>query len=146
MKRHIIPILFLCTLILCACSDTKPQDQAEVTANSDISKPDIDLTKLSSTMVYSEVYNIMQDPANYKGKTIKIRGIYLPVTGTDNAAYPACLIQDATACCQQGIEFVTKDNNYPKEGTSMVVQGKFEAYVDKSDGQTYYHLKDAVLL
>lgn len=36
---------------------------------------DVDLTVLSSTMVYSEVYNMLyNDPAHYLGKTVKARG------------------------------------------------------------------------
>ena len=31
---------------------------------------DVDLTNLSSTMVYSEVYNMMSTPENYIGKTV----------------------------------------------------------------------------
>ena len=45
---------------------------------------DVDLTVLSSTMVYSEVYNMLyNDPAHYLGKTVKARGefsIYQLVT------------------------------------------------------------------
>ena len=37
---------------------------------------DVDLTLLSSTMVFSEVSNILSNPPDYAGKTIKMRGIY----------------------------------------------------------------------
>lgn len=35
---------------------------------------DVDLTTLSSTMVYSEVYNMMYEPDRYLGKRIKMNG------------------------------------------------------------------------
>lgn len=35
---------------------------------------DVDLTKLSSTMVYSEVYNMMNSPKEYVGKTVRMYG------------------------------------------------------------------------
>lgn len=35
-------------------------------------EPDVDLTTLSSTMVYSEVYNMMCEPDRYLGKRIKM--------------------------------------------------------------------------
>lgn len=35
---------------------------------------DVDLTALSSTMVYSEVYNIITNPEDYIGKTVKMHG------------------------------------------------------------------------
>ena len=41
---------------------------------------DIDLTKLSKTMVYSEVYNIMLNPADYVGKTMRMGGEYYSFT------------------------------------------------------------------
>ena len=74
---------------------------------------DVDLTVLSSTMVYSEVYNMLyNDPAHYLGKTVKARGrfsIYQLVTDgvlqPDPVSY-ACIISDATACCAEGMEFV----------------------------------------
>ena len=37
-------------------------------------EPDVDLTTLSSTMVYSEVYNMMCEPDRYLGKRIKMNG------------------------------------------------------------------------
>ena len=74
---------------------------------------DVDLTVLSSTMVYSEVYNMLyNDPAHYLGKTVKARGtfsIYQLVTDgvlqPDPVSY-ACIISDAAACCAEGMEFV----------------------------------------
>ena len=35
---------------------------------------DVDLTKLSSSMVYSEVYNMMNEPEPYEGKMVKMQG------------------------------------------------------------------------
>ena len=40
---------------------------------------DVDLTALSSTMVYSEVYNMMMSPNDYIGKVVKMQGTYLYV-------------------------------------------------------------------
>lgn len=37
---------------------------------------DVDRTKLSSTMVYSEVYNMMVSPNNYTGKIAKRNGAF----------------------------------------------------------------------
>ncbi len=145
MKKGIIFLMVILTLCLSACGQSTKADEKETPDS--INKPDIDLTILSSTMVYSEVSNIMQQPDRYIGKSIKISGIYLPMTGSDGTTqYPACLIQDATACCQQGIEFKTKDGNYPKEGTMMIAQGEFSPYTDAVDGQTYYHLEDTVIV
>ncbi len=70
----------------------------------------VDLTTLSSTMVYAEVYQMMYDPGAYVGKTVKMNGQFFAylIDGMDSYIF-ACIIQDATACCQQGMEFILAD-------------------------------------
>ena len=117
-------------------TDKKGTDNKEV---------DIDLTTMSSTMVYSEVYNIMTNPDDYIGKTIKMTGEYYNYLSADETvAFPACVIADATACCQQGIEFVLEKGDYPEEGTTVTVTGVFKPYIDETDGYTYYHLENSI--
>ena len=116
---------------------------------------DVDLTVLSSTMVYSEVYNMLyNDPAHYLGKTVKARGefsIYQLVTDgvlqPDPVSY-ACIISDAAACCAEGMEFVlegdlTYPDDYPEPGTEITVIGEFQSY--EENGTTWYHLVNARL-
>ena len=93
---------------------------------------DVDLTKLSSTMVYSEVYNMMVSPDNYIGKTVKMNGAfaYYEDPGTKKQ-YFACIIADATACCSQGLEFIltgdhTYPNDYPGLSSVITVTGTFK--------------------
>ena len=50
-------------------SESKPA-ASEPTQSTD--GVDVDLTRLSSTMVYSEVYNMMNAPGDYIGKTINL--------------------------------------------------------------------------
>lgn len=107
---------------------------------------DVDLTKLSSTMVYSEVYNMMSKPEDYVGKTIKIEGTYYASYWKETGKYYHCvLISDATACCQNGIEFVWDDNThiypdeYPSDNTVIELTGVFGLYEEK--GETYCYLK-----
>lgn len=108
---------------------------------------DVDLTALSSTMVYSEVFNMMVSPDKYIGKTIKMRGQFAyyhdDVMDRD---YYACLIQDATACCAQGMEFELAGNyrypeDYPGEGEEMCVVGVFDSY--EENGYAYATLRNA---
>lgn len=111
---------------------------------------DIDLTSLSSTMVYSEVYNMMVSPEKYLGKTVKMDGSF--ALYRDEAAdkyYFACIIADATACCSQGIEFVLTDeysypDDYPEEGGEIRVVGVFDTY--QEGGYTYCTLRNAKLV
>lgn len=117
--------------------------------DSNIIDIDLDLTTMSSTMVYSEVYNIMCYPDEYREKCIKMSGTCSifedVVTGQ---LYYACIIQDATQCCQQGIEFNLQDSyiypdDYPENGEEVTVVGIFETYAE--DGVLYCRLRDAVL-
>ena len=116
---------------------------------------EVDLTVLSSTMVYSEVYNMLyNDPAHYLGKTVKAKGtfsLYQLVTDgvlqPDPVAY-ACIIADATACCAEGMEFVlegdyTYPDDYPELGAEITVIGEFQSY--EESGMTWYHLVNARL-
>ena len=110
---------------------------------------DVDLTQLSSTMVYAEVYNMMIAPDNYVGKTVKMKGMFSTYNDeATNQNYYACIIADATACCSQGIEFVLTDDykypdDYPEEAEDICVIGVFDTY--QQDGITYCTLRDARL-
>ena len=106
---------------------------------------DVDLTQLSSTMVYSEVFNMMMSPDDYVGKIVKMQGTYTVYDG-EIRKYHACLIADATACCAQGIEFqLTQEyqypDDYPKEGELITVIGIFDVY--KEGSYQYYQLSNA---
>lgn len=111
---------------------------------------DVDLTTMSTTMIYSEVYNMLCEPENYEGKIIKMDGTFSVFydEGMGNTYY-SCIIQDATACCSQGLEFVLKDSysypeDYPKEGGEITVAGVFETYMEGED--MYCRLRDAELV
>ena len=104
---------------------------------------DVDLTLLSSTLVYAEVYNMMYYPEDYVGKIIKMKGSFNVYTDTEKGIdYLAVLVADATACCQQGLEFTWKGHkypeDYPKMGTEMTVTGEVELY--EEDGFMYLRI------
>ena len=123
---------------------------AEVSAGGDENDDgvDIDLTKLSSTMVYAEVYSMLSEPRNYIGKTVRMQGDYSFFHDKVNdVMYHACLIKDATACCAQGLEFVLNDDyqypeDYPKPGDEVTIVGQFNFY--NEGDYIYYNLIDAV--
>ncbi len=127
-----------------------PAHKAPEPIKSESVSVDVDLTALSSTMVYSEVLNIMTYPETYVGKTVKMRGIfsYYHDEKTDQY-YFGCIIQDATACCAQGIEFILTDDylfpdDYPTEGEIVTVAGEFDIY--KENGLDYFTLRHSKLL
>ena len=127
--------------------DQSQTDAASVTQPVDAGPVDVDLTKLSSTMVYSEVYNMMSSPENYMGKRVRMKGSFAYAEG-DGRYYFACIIADATACCEQGIEFVLKDerkfpDEYPAKGVEITVVGIFDTY--KEGIYQYCQLIDAIM-
>lgn len=123
----------------------EPFDPDALPADLSSADAEVDLTTLSSTMVYSEVSQMMADPDAYKGKTVKMEGTFAVSEGADRNYY-ACLINDAAACCQNGIEFVWNgDHAYPQEypelGSDITVVGTFDTY--EEDGYLYTQLVDA---
>ena len=127
--------------------DQSRTDASSVTQPVDAGPVDVDLTKLSSTMVYSEVYNMMSSPEGYMGKRVRMKGSFAYAEG-DGRYYFACIIADATACCAQGIEFVLKDerkfpDEYPSEGAEITVVGVFDSYMEGT--YQYCQLIDAIM-
>lgn len=111
---------------------------------------DLDLTQLSSTMVYSEVYTMMYEPSEYIGKSVKMNGAFSVYQNEETGQiYFACIISDATACCSQGIEFelegeYTYPDDYPERGEEITVTGVFETY--EEDGNLFCRLQNAKML
>ena len=108
---------------------------------------DLDLSALSGTVVYSQVYNMVMQPDQYLGQTVRVRGNFSyfqdPVTMKE---YFAVIIADAAACCAQGIEFVWRGehrypDDYPPLETEMTVTGEFGTY--EENGFTYLQLSEA---
>ena len=114
---------------------------------------DVDLTVMGKDMVYATVYDMMAHPDDYVGKVIKAKGVYTAgwFDGTERW-YHYCLIEDAAACCQQGLEFTWDDGNhdlseFPADGTLIEVEGVFEIYKDfEDDPYTYCQLADASMV
>jgi hypothetical protein len=125
-----------------ACS-ARANDTAEKTQEQ-LGDIDIDLTLLSDTMVYGEVFNMTNTPDEYLGKTVKASGLFSSTFyDVTNSYYHYVLIEDAAACCQQGLEFIWDGDHiypddYPDIDTQIEVTGVFSSYEEL--GQTYYYL------
>lgn len=136
-----------------AASSQAPQDEPAPPAQD--TPVDLDLTTLSSTMVYAEVSNLMYDPIPYLGKTVRMQGTFsvehgYTMEGEEDLSlnYFYCVIEDALACCAQGLEFALADppaypDGYPQEGADITVVGTVELYED--NGFRHLRLSDAVL-
>ena len=149
MKRFIciIAVMLMCVSMFGCGSSSGQKSRNEQSAAILSGDVDVDLTVLSSTMVYSEVYNMMSYPENYLGKSVRMRGTFTYEEANDRY-YLACIITDATACCSQGLEFVLKDerkfpDDYPAKGTEITVVGIFDTYTEGT--RLYAQLIDAVM-
>lgn len=97
---------------------------------------DVDLTGLESNIVYAQVFDMVNNPDNYTDKTVKAHGTFAHTTDESGEKdYFAVFIADASACCQQGIEFVWAGDHkypddYPEEGKEITVVGKFGTYTE----------------
>ena len=146
MKRRLL-MLVICAiaLALTACGG-KDEVKAAATAAPD-GPVDLDLTKLSGTVVYSQVYDMMMEPEAYLGQKVKLKGNFSYFQDPDTKQeYFAAVIADATACCAQGIEFVWRgEHSYPRDypplDTEITVTGIFDTY--NEDDYLYVQLKDA---
>ena len=88
---------------------------------------DYDLSSMNANMVYSQVFDMMIEPEIYADKVIKMRGNFAVYDNelTGSKTY-AVVIADATACCQQGIEFQYDfTEKLPQEGSEITVTGKY---------------------
>ena len=104
---------------------------------------DIDLTKMSSTMIYSTVFNIVTTPANFVGKTMRMRGEYTTYPISASETIHACLVRDAAGCCSQGIEFRLTSGKYPSGAGEITVIGTLATF--RLDGKDICYLNDAAL-
>ena len=131
--RKFFAVIFIFTLIM-------SQNLAKAAA------VDIDLTKMSSTMVYSTVFNMVNSPTKFIGKTMRMRGEYTTYhisIDDPTQIIHACLVRDAAGCCSQGLEFILSDGKYPTGASEITVVGTIA--VQKISGKAVCYLKNATL-
>ena len=111
-------------------------------------KVDVDLTKMSGTVVYAMVYQMVTEPMKFKGKRIKMAGVFSSYYDdeTDQRFY-GCVISDALACCSQGLAFELAKprkfpDEYPDEGSKITIKGVFDYRVEE-DGVGFPVIRDA---
>lgn len=149
-KFILIMIIGVMGLSLTACAEKtgSGSDKAQTSTEPQKLIVDEDLTALSSTMVYSTVLNMMTNGKEYDGKLIRMSGLYSEFYDeSTNTVRQGCIIQDATACCAQGIEYVLAEEpadstEIPKDGEEITVVGTFKVIEDEK--YTYCIVEDAV--
>lgn len=120
-------------------TDTQMPESVQESVNAPEASVDVDLSVMDSDMIYATVYQMMSDPEQYVGKTFRIEGkFYVTYDEMTKNQYYYCVIKDATECCAQGLEFVWGDGShiypdeYPTDGTEVVVDGTFELYMENN--------------
>lgn len=122
-----------------------PPGRIETTTTPAPSKVNLDLTKMSATMIYSTIFDMLIMPEDYVERIIKVKGWFETYTNPQTGEmYYAVVVPDATACCQQGLEFVWKGNHaypddFPKPGQDITVTGIYKMI--ENDGVTYTYLE-----
>ena len=112
---------------------------------------DIDLTRFNTTMMYSQLFNMLVEPERYEGKTVRMHGTFSVLEYEENGALYrtfACIVTDASACCAQGMEFSLKDgatypHDYPPNGTGITIRGMYHRH--EKDGYDCIELVDTVI-
>lgn len=154
MKKRILWGLFCVAILFTSCASSKQVDSSTElsgdvvyssleSSKAETDKVDVDLTKLSSIMLYSEVSAIALYPEEYDQKTLRIKGTvwqYRTPFEPDKDCF-GIMVTDATGCCQQGIQFILKEEEYPSIGSEITIQGKLETY--KQGEMSYCRLIEA---
>ncbi|HKL42531.1 MAG TPA: hypothetical protein VJ962_08140 [Clostridia bacterium] len=117
-----------------------------------LDKDFIDLTELNKDMVYAMVYQMMVDPNRFKGKEVKMKGLFTVYYDEKTELnYFTVIIEDALACCTYGIEFILDDSSlvypddYPEIDSIITVTGTVETYFEEDNPYEYIRLKDSTL-
>ncbi|MBP5519795.1 MAG: hypothetical protein J6X84_04375 [Treponema sp.] len=107
--------------------------------------PDLDLTKMSATMIYSTIFDMLIMPEDYMEKNIKLKGWFETYIDPETAKmYYAVIVPDATACCQQGLEFKWPGQHrypadFPNPGEDITITGYYKLY--EENGITYSYIE-----
>ena len=151
-------IFFMISLLLFTSCTKKPQAEvvspkieSEVPAAT--TKVDYDLSGMNFTMISSFFFQMLVDSETYENKTFKIKGNFQTFENEEDPTalpYFSVIMNDATMCCQEGIDFVWEGNHnwpedYPEQDQEITIVGKY--IVTEEDGFTYnYILASDILL
>ncbi len=139
VQTRILSLLLVLLLALAACGEeTLPEGV------------DVDLSRMSGTVVYGKVYDMVTNGKNYQDQIVRMHGTMSTIDVKEKGKLVdtlySCVIFDAAGCCSQGIEFVLQDQNaeYPPIGKEITVEGRWDWY--QLYGIDRYRLLDAVMV
>ncbi len=149
MKKRIALCLALLSVLTACASEPAPDKASKASEASAVTQTqaeenaydvDIDLTTLSSTVIFSQLYNMLVDPTPYLGNVVRMSGTYIVYSDGSRA----CLISDEDGCCQEGVHFALREGiPYPEENTPVTLVGTFGTYY--INDVLYCRIYDAIL-
>ena len=101
---------------------------------------DLDFVDMNYNMISAKLFNVLIEADKYVGKTVRFRGQYFVTSdaGLDQVLH-SCLIYDATACCQTGLQFMLPEGKaYPVEHSNIEIVGKL-SYTE-INGMDYFYV------
>lgn len=110
--------------------------------------PQQDLSRMSATVAYAQLYNIFLEQENHVGQTMRLRGQYVPMRDESNEAkYHFIMVYDNAACCQLGLEFLwTNPTAYPADYSLIELTGVFDICNDGGEKFCVLRVKDVTVL
>lgn len=113
---------------------------------------DWDLSRLSGTVAYAQMYNILVSPEEYVGKAVKLRGVYNELDNPigDGSKFHFVLVYDNAACCELAIEILTTTRanrlSYPPPGSLIEVTGIFDICYDQEQQFSSLRVNDLTVV
>ncbi|NLJ64373.1 MAG: hypothetical protein GX337_03145 [Christensenellaceae bacterium] len=101
-----------------------------------------DLSRLSSTMAYAQLYDMLCNAENYVGSAVKLKGPYMPYQSEAGELMHFVLVYDMQGCCELALEMLpTRGANieYPEMNTEIEAEGLFDICND--DGVRFVALR-----
>lgn len=113
-------------------------------------KIDIDLSRMSGTVVYGMVYQMVTTPEKFIGKHVKMKGVFSSYYDNETKQrFFGCVISDALACCSQGLAFELAKprkfpEEFPEEGAPITITGDFDLVKEEDEG-SYPIIRNATM-
>ena len=160
-KYQFIGLALIMLCMFAACSETNTPARTQESAASSgaqnsqtreiAANIDVDLTELSGTMASTVIFNLLNNPDDFLGNTIRMRGDYAGAFSEETGSnHHFILIADAGGCCQQGLEFKLsggEDNQdgYLHEGAGIEIIGVLEKYEESGAVYSYLAVSDILV-
>jgi len=133
-------VIALCVMcaVLAGCSEGEEPERVRSGAADDAVKPDVDLTALGKVIAHAKITEMYENPDDYIGKTIKVKGEYEAETW-QNTDYHYLVIQGEEGCCPQVFQLRWNDEiERPSRGNTIEVFGVFDEHDELDD--TWYRI------